>query len=110
MIRQRVEKVQAELAAGEAFLVTSVTNRFYYTGFETSDGAVFIAPEGAVYADRDFLWRFSSAGVELEHSDFTALPDYVRLISVLDGQLELKILSIMNRDILRISDLQANRS
>ena len=27
-----------------------------------------IAPEGAVYADRDFLWRFSSAKVELEHS------------------------------------------
>lgn len=24
-----------------------------------------IAPEGAVYADRDFLWRLSSAGVEL---------------------------------------------
>ena len=50
-----------------------------------------IAPEGAVYADRDFLWRFSSAGVELEHSDFTALPDYVRLISVLKGELDLKI-------------------
>ena len=27
-----------------------------------------IAPEGAVYADRDFLWRLSSAKVELEHS------------------------------------------
>ena len=50
-----------------------------------------IAPEGAVYADRDFLWRFSSARVELEHSDFTALPDYNRLISVLDGQLDMKI-------------------
>ena len=25
-----------------------------------------IAPEGAVYADRDFLWRRSSATVELE--------------------------------------------
>ena len=44
-----------------------------------------IAPEGAVYADRDFLWRISSATVDLEESDFTALPDYVRLISVLDG-------------------------
>jgi len=50
-----------------------------------------IAPEGAVYADRDFLWRFSSARVELEHSDFTALPDYNRLISILDGQLDMKI-------------------
>ena len=50
-----------------------------------------IAPEGAVYADRDFLWRFSSARVELEHSDFTALPDYNRLISVLDGELDMKV-------------------
>ena len=50
-----------------------------------------IAPEGAVYADRDFLWRLSSAGVELEHSDFTPLPDYDRLISILEGELELKI-------------------
>ena len=50
-----------------------------------------IAPEGAVYADRDFLWRLSSAKVELEHSDFTPLPDYNRLISVLHGELEMKI-------------------
>lgn len=50
-----------------------------------------IAPEGAVYADRDFLWRLSSAKVELEHSDFTALPDYNRLISVFHGELDMKI-------------------
>lgn len=50
-----------------------------------------IAPEGAVYADRDFLWRLSSAKVEDDHSDFTPLPDYVRLISVLSGELDLKI-------------------
>ena len=30
-----------------------------------------IAPEGAVYGDRNFLWRLSSATVELDHSDFT---------------------------------------
>ena len=50
-----------------------------------------IAPEGAVYADRDFLWRLSSATVELEHSDFTPLPDYDRLLAVLDGEIKLKI-------------------
>ena len=50
-----------------------------------------IAPEGAVYAGRDFLWRLSSAKVEVERSDFTPLPDYNRLISILDGQLEMKI-------------------
>ena len=50
-----------------------------------------IAPEGAVYADRDFLWRLSSATVELDHSDFTPLPDYNRFLSVLEGEIQLKI-------------------
>lgn len=48
-----------------------------------------IAPEGAVYADRDFLWRVSSATVELEESDFTALPDYWRCISTVRGDMTL---------------------
>ncbi len=48
-----------------------------------------IAPEGAVYADRDFLWRLSSATVELEESDFTALPDYNRWITPLKGEMVL---------------------
>ena len=50
-----------------------------------------IAPEGAVYADRDFLWRLSSATVELEHSDFTPLPDYHRFLAILNGEIRLKI-------------------
>ncbi|MEG2204820.1 MAG: HutD family protein [Oscillospiraceae bacterium] len=48
---------------------------------------IAIAPEGAVYADRDFLWRLSSATVDLEESVFTALPDYHRLVSLLHGTL-----------------------
>lgn len=47
-----------------------------------------IAPETAVYADRDFLWRLSSATVELQHSDFTALPDYYRYIATLNGEID----------------------
>lgn len=50
-----------------------------------------ISPEGAAYARRDFLWRLSSATVELEHSDFTPLPDYNRLLAVLEGEIRLKI-------------------
>lgn len=50
-----------------------------------------ISPEGAVYANRDFLWRLSSAAVELPHSDFTPLPDYNRFLSVLEGEIRLKI-------------------
>ena len=48
-----------------------------------------ICPETAVYADRDFLWRVSSATVELETSDFTPLPDYDRLIATLEGRIVL---------------------
>ena len=49
-----------------------------------------IAPEGADYGKRDFLWRVSSATVELEQSDFTALPDYRRLIATLEGEIRLR--------------------
>ena len=48
-----------------------------------------IAPEGSVYADRDFMWRLSSATVELEESDFTSLPDYDRIIMTLKGDISL---------------------
>ena len=48
-----------------------------------------IEPAGAVYADRDFLWRLSSATVELEESLFTALPAYDRLIATLSAPIEL---------------------
>lgn len=61
----------------------------HWSGGTTTQLAIF--PEGAAYADRDFLWRLSSAAVELEHSDFTPLPDYDRLLSVLEGELKLKI-------------------
>ncbi len=49
-----------------------------------------IAPEGTRYADRSFLWRVSSAAVELEESEFTALPDYWRLIATLEGEISLR--------------------
>ena len=49
---------------------------------------IAIGPEGAVYADRTFLWRLSSATVDLEQSDFTALPDYNRFISTLEGEID----------------------
>lgn len=48
-----------------------------------------ICPPGAVYGDRDFLWRVSSAVVELPESDFTPLPDYDRILMILEGELSL---------------------
>ena len=58
-----------------------------WSGGTTTQLAIF--PPEAVYADRDFLWRVSSATVDLEESDFTALPDYDRLIATLRGEIVL---------------------
>ncbi len=51
---------------------------------------VAIAPKGAVYADRDFLWRVSSATADLDESDYTPLPDYQRWLSVFDRPIRLQ--------------------
>ena len=51
---------------------------------------IAIAPEGAVYADRDFLWRVSSATADLDESDYTPLPDYQRWLSVFDRPIRLQ--------------------
>lgn len=48
-----------------------------------------ICPQGSIYGDRNFLWRMSSATVELETSDFTPLPDYHRFIATLDAPIVL---------------------
>lgn len=48
-----------------------------------------IYPDNAKYKNRDFIWRLSSATVETESSEFTKLPDYNRILMVLDGRMEL---------------------
>lgn len=50
---------------------------------------LYIYPETALYADRDFIFRVSSALVETEESTFTALPAYDRLIAPLKGSMAL---------------------
>lgn len=59
-----------------------------WSGGQTTQ--IAIAPEGARYGDRDFLWRVSSATVELDESDFTPLPDYRRVIATLSGEIRLE--------------------
>ncbi len=61
------------------------TNR--WSGGATTQLAIW--PENALYADRSFVWRVSSATIEDEESDFTLLPGYVRILMVLDGALSL---------------------
>lgn len=50
---------------------------------------IIIDPPGALYANRDFHFRLSSATVELEESEFTSLPDYERIIAPVEGELKL---------------------
>lgn len=50
---------------------------------------IAIDPPGALYADRSFHFRLSSATVELEESNFTSLPDYDRIIAPIEGELSL---------------------
>ena len=44
-----VKKLQNELENGSALLIASVPNRFYITGFETSDGYVLITDSKAYF-------------------------------------------------------------
>lgn len=59
-----------------------------YTVGQWSGGTtteLFIWPKGADYASRQFALRVSSARVDLEESDFTALPGVTRWITPLEG-------------------------
>lgn len=49
MIYERIAKLQQALNKGEAFLVTSDSNRFYLTEFASSAGAVLITESKAVF-------------------------------------------------------------
>ena len=72
--------------------VTHLTPQEYATsrwsGGETTQLAIW--PRDAVYGERTFCWRLSSATVELDKSTFTALPDYDRLIATLEGTITLR--------------------
>lgn len=58
-----------------------------WSGGKTTQIGIY--PEDAEYKDRDFLWRISSATVDMEESTFTALPDYNRVIMTIKGGMEL---------------------
>jgi environmental stress-induced protein Ves len=55
---------------------------------------LYIYPENADYTSRNFLWRISSATVEIEKSNFTKLPGVKRIILPLDGVLKLNHVGI----------------
>ena len=58
-----------------------------WSGGKTWELAIY--PEGAKYLDRDFLWRLSTADSNRDESSFTKLPDYDRILMVLEGDVVL---------------------
>jgi uncharacterized protein len=48
---------------------------------------LWIYPPESAYANRDFEIRLSSATVEVEESDFTALPGFHRKLMILEGEI-----------------------
>lgn len=59
-------------------------NTSKWSGGDTTQFAIY--PENAKYIDRDFVWRLSSASVDVEESTFTKLPDFDRILMVLEGE------------------------
>lgn len=49
-----------------------------------------IYPKNAVYGERNFKWRLSSAKVEAVDSTFTQLPNINRIIMIIEGELYLE--------------------
>ncbi|WP_158963314.1 HutD family protein [Myroides fluvii] len=60
-----------------------------WTGGQTR--AYTIYPQEAVYGDRNFAFRISSATIETIPSEFTKFEGYHRYLAMLDGKLQLTI-------------------
>ncbi len=59
-----------------------------WTGGTTTQLAIY--PKDAIYGERNFIWRLSSAHVEAEESVFTSLPNINRIIMIIKGELILE--------------------
>jgi uncharacterized protein len=59
-----------------------------WSGGKTTQLAIY--PREAEYTQRNFIWRISSAEVEVEESQFTHLPGFQRFIMILEGEMFLQ--------------------
>lgn len=48
---------------------------------------LYIFPEDASYADRNFQFRISTAKIEVAESTFTSLPNFSRKLMILEGEI-----------------------
>ena len=75
-----------------------------WAGGLTKELAIF--PKTSTYLDRNFIWRLSSATVEVEESPFTKLPDYDRVLMVMEGEV---VLSYEGERVARLKELEQDR-
>jgi len=61
--------------------------RGQWSGGTTTELAIY--PENADYLERDFIWRLSTAESDAEESSFTRLPDFDRILMVIEGNVVL---------------------
>ncbi|MFL0250273.1 HutD family protein [Clostridium neuense] len=59
-----------------------------WSGGQTTE--LYIYPENSKYKDRNFMWRISSATMDIEESTFTHLPGFARELMVIDGETTLE--------------------
>ena len=72
-----------------------------WTGGTTRQLAIF--PEESSYLDRTFVWRLSSATCELDESKFSKLPDFDRILIVLQGSV---VLAHENQRVAKLAELE----
>lgn len=58
-----------------------------WSGGTSTELAIY--PQGAEYLDRDFIWRLSSSEADQEESSFAKLPDFDRILMVIEGDVVL---------------------
>jgi len=63
-------------------------NTNVWSGGTTTQLAIY--PKEAIYKNLDFIFRISTATIEVEESTFTSLPNVSRVIMVLDGELTIQ--------------------
>lgn len=68
-----------------------------WTGGETTQLAIY--PEDAIFAERDFLWRISSASFTSTESRFSDFRGYQRYILPLEGKIMLSHKGLYNREL-----------
>lgn len=75
-----------------------------WLGGTTTEFSIY--PRNAEYKKNNFVWRISSATVDIEESDFTHLPNYDRVLIVLEGEV---VLAHKEKRVARLAQYEQDR-